>query len=313
MYTIGDAEKADTLPRRWERYYLGGLFPVEEHPLKGVPVDHIVAKIVMLKQLKASRVPLDPYISDDDDNDDQDDNDNNDNGDLNDDNDDHDDNDDNDDHNDDDEDADVNQHGMPKKMRAGADHWSKRHSRVDYDDDSDRCYEHGWAVQGTSPRNHVIKNIKVDVNNTSYIGIAKVAFAAHRNSQNAVSLLDSGASKCMFKDRSMFDYLKSTDYGISTASSSLTVREAGPVKCIAEAYYLPSATHDLISIGDLDNLGCKVVIEGGMLTLSRNDEEIISIQKSNNVWTAYTAELLDGVLSTMSIEEKTNMWWLPRS
>ena len=338
VYAIGDAEKSDTLPRRWERYYLGGLFPVEEHPLKGVPVDHVVAKIVMLKQLKASRIPLDPYISDEDDddddhddndnNDDRDDNDNNDDHDDNDDNEDHDDNDDNDDHNDDDEDAEDDQHGMPKKLRAGADHWSKRHSRVDYDDDSDgemiyttstssncevRCYDHGWAVQGTSLRNHVIKNIKVDVNNTSYIGIAKVAFAAHRNSQNAVSLLDSGASKCMFKDRSMFDYLKSTDYGISTASSSLTVREAGPVKCIAEAYYLPSATHDLISIGDLDNLGCKVVIEGGMLTLSRNDEEIISIQKSNNVWTAYTAELLDGVLSTMSIEEKTNMWWLPRS
>jgi hypothetical protein len=91
------------------------------------------------------------------------------------------------------------------------------------------------------------------------------------------------------------------------------VREAGPVKCIEEAYYLPSASHDLISIGDLDHLGCRTVIEGGILTISRNGEEITSIQKSNNVWTAYTAELLDGVLSTMSAEEKANMWWLPKA
>jgi hypothetical protein len=91
------------------------------------------------------------------------------------------------------------------------------------------------------------------------------------------------------------------------------VREAGPVKCIAEAYYLPSATHDLISIGDLDNLGCKIVIEGGNLAISRNGEEIINVQKSNNVWTAYTNELLDGILSNMSVEEKSGMWWLPKA
>ena len=234
---------------------------------------------------------------------------------------------------------DDDHHNMPKKMKASADHVSKRHNQDEYDDDSDdekicasasndcelqsNDKDDGWEVTmktaktvvypGTSLRNHELYVTSIDTNETLYTGVAKVAFAAHRDSQNAVSLLDSGASKCMFKDRSMFDYLKKTSYGISTASSSLTVREAGPVKCIEEAYYLPSASHDLISIGDLDHLGCRTVIEGGILTISRNGEEITSIQKSNNVWTAYTAELLDGVLSTMSAEEKANMWWLPKA
>jgi len=141
--------------------------------------------------------------------------------------------------------------------------------------------------------------------------MAHVAFDAHQNSHEAVSLLDSGASKCMFKNRSMFDYLKRTNYGISTASTNLTVKEAGPVKCIKEAYYLPTATHDLISIGDLDNLGCRIVIEKGVLAITRNSKPVIEVVKSNNVWSAVTAEVLDGILMTMSPEEKKEMWWLP--
>jgi hypothetical protein len=284
----------DLLPIRWQLKYLSSLSP--EHPLIGMPLDHIIAKINMIGQFKERYVPIDyDDINDGDD-----------------------------DLNDDNNDADDDQHGMPKRMRASADHISKRHSRRDYDDDSDdeqlcvTCShsdnkDDGWEVQGTSLRNHELDFIKINNNETLFTGIAKVAFAAHRDSSRAVSLLDSGASKCMFKDRSMFDYLKSTDYGISTASSSLTIKEAGPVKCIAEAYYLPSATHDLISLGDLDHLGCKVIIEGGLLSISRNGEEIVNIQKSNNVWTTYTAELLDGILSTMSAEEKSIMWWLPKA
>ena len=284
----------DLLPIRWQLRYLSSLSP--EHPLIGMPLDHIIAKINMIGQFKERYVPIDyDDINDGDD-----------------------------DLNDDNDDVDDDQHGMPKRMRASADVISKRHSQRDYDDDDDDEHfgstcshsdikDDGWEVQGTSLRNHELDFIKIDNNKTLFTGVAKVAFAAHRDSPRAVSLLDSGASKCMFKDRSMFDYLKSTDYGISTASSSLTVKEAGPVKCIAEAYYLPTATHDLISLGDLDHLGCKVVIEGGLLTVYRNDEEIISIQKSNNVWTTYTAELLDGILSAMSAEEKSTMWWLPKA
>jgi hypothetical protein len=93
----------------------------------------------------------------------------------------------------------------------------------------------------------------------------------------------------------------------------MRVKEAGPVKCIKEAYYLPNASHDLISIGDLDDLDCKIEIEGGTLRISRKGHRITDVEKSNNVWTVPTAEVLDGVLSTMSIEEKSTMWWLPKS
>jgi hypothetical protein len=68
----------------------------------------------------------------------------------------------------------------------------------------------------------------------------------------------------------------------------MRVQEAGPVKCIKEAYYLPTASHDLISIGDLDDLECKIEIEGGILSLSRKGHHIIDVEKSNNVWTVPT-------------------------
>jgi hypothetical protein len=117
----------------------------------------------------------------------------------------------------------------------------------------------------------------------------------------------------MFQDRDSFDFLRKANYGISTASSVLNVTEVGPVKCIQEAYHLPNATHDLISIGDLDDLGCRIVIEGGTMTISRKLHHVIDVEKSNNVWTAPTAEVLDGILDTMSVEEKSTMWWLPSS
>jgi len=189
----------------------------------------------------------------------------------------------------------------PKRMRAAVDvvPTNRRNDKDDEDDYAVARSSDDWEV----PRK--------DANLIDHLGCAKVAFEAHRNNRGTVSLLDTGASKCMFRDRGSFDFLKKTNYGISTASSTLRVTEAGPVKCIKEAYHLPNATHDLISIGDLDDLGCKIEIEGGVLTLSRNGYTILDVEKSNNVWTAPTAEVLDGVLTTMSDKEKADMWWLP--
>jgi hypothetical protein len=49
------------------------------------------------------------------------------------------------------------------------------------------------------------------------------------------------------------------------------------------------------------------------MTISRKLHHVIDVEKSNNVWTAPTAEVLDGILDTMSVEEKSTMWWLPSS
>jgi len=207
----------------------------------------------------------------------------------------------------------------PKRMRAAVDELPTYRQNNDDEDNKaaaiscDECWEE-LDYLGTSPKSD--KHLYVDdiyINCPNVIGCAKVAFEAHSESKGTVSLLDSGASKCMFRDRCSFDFLRKANYGISTASSTLRVMEAGPVKCIQEAYYLPNATHDLISIGDLDDLGCRIEIEGGTLSLSRNGHHIIDVGKSNNVWTANTLEVLDGVLCTMSVEEKADMWWLPKS
>ena len=72
-------------------------------------------------------------------------------------------------------------------------------------------HNYGWeetddAVEavihlGTSARNHIFNIININAKENLLTGVAKVAFAAHRDSLSAVSLLDSGASKSMFKDR----------------------------------------------------------------------------------------------------------------
>ena len=207
----------------------------------------------------------------------------------------------------------------PKRIRAAVDA-QPVYRRYDDDEDNNAAAascDEGWEELdhlGTSPKSEKYLNIGNNYINHPYlIGCAKVAFEAHSTSRGTVSLLDSGASKCMFRDRNSFDFLRKADYGISTASSTMRVKEAGPVKCIKEAYYLPNASHDLISIGDLDDLDCKIEIEGGTLRISRKGHRITDVEKSNNVWTVPTAEVLDGVLSTMSIEEKSTMWWLPKS
>ena len=122
--------------------------------------------------------------------------------------------------------------------------------RQDEDDEDDHACATSCSDDFEVPNDYLGTSLKsdkylyVDYNNTNYpypylIGCAKVAFEAHRNSHGTVSLLDTGASKCMFRDRNSFDFLRKANYGISTASSVLNVTEVGPVKCIQEAYHLP--------------------------------------------------------------------------
>jgi hypothetical protein len=151
----------------------------------------------------------------------------------------------------------------PKRIRAAVD--AKPIYRRDKDDEDNNvaaasCDE-GWEELdhlGISPKSDKYLYIGNNYTNYPYLtGCAKVAFEAHSKSRGTASLLGSCASKCMFRDRGSFDFLRKADYGISTASSSLRVKEAGPMKCIQEAYYLPNASHDLISIGNLDDLSDK--------------------------------------------------------
>ncbi len=125
------------------------------------------------------------------------------------------------------------------------------------------------------------------------------------------ALIDSRASKCLFNSRSFFKYLKKKDTGLHTASSEVKVKEAGPVEPIKEAYLLSEASHNLISIGELDNLGCRVIFMGGRCIIEKDGKIIVSVEKKNNAWSVPVVYLFDEILATLSTEELNEMWWLP--
>ena len=116
------------------------------------------------------------------------------------------------------------------------------------------------------------------------------------SAEDDTALMDSGVSRNLFKTRNDFEFLKKKDTMLSTAKSTIAVREVVPIGLFKEAYLLSEASHNLISIGDLDDLDCRVLIEGGIMTVEKSDNLIVSIPKRNNVWFTKTSTIFERII-----------------
>ena len=101
--------------------------------------------------------------------------------------------------------------------------------------------------------------------------------------------------KSLFNSRDHFEFLRRKDTRLHTASSRVAVKEARPIGPIKKAYLLEEASHNLISIGDLDDLGCRIVIDNGIMTIKKNENTIVSIEKENNVWFGNSTDIQQSV------------------
>ena len=73
---------------------------------------------------------------------------------------------------------------------------------------------------------------------------------------------------------------------------------------------MPNSTHNLISLGDIDNMGAKIEIFNGQMTITLNGFLIYQGDKIRNVWSTDANEILSNLLDNLDPIYKEQMWWL---
>ena len=105
---------------------------------------------------------------------------------------------------------------------------------------------------------------------------AQVNLAQEGDAKEGVCYLDSGATNHMTGDRTVFAELDSNVTGsikfgdgstvdICGQGTVLFVCKSGEHRAITGVYYIPRLNTHIISLGQLDETGCEVLIRGGIL------------------------------------------------
>ncbi|XP_047331212.1 uncharacterized protein LOC124934744 [Impatiens glandulifera] len=108
-----------------------------------------------------------------------------------------------------------------------------------------------------------------------------------RDTTNNVWYLDTGASSHITGDKKMFTMLDKTvkgkvrfidNYVVNICEKGMVMIECviGDHHIIFDVFYIPSLNSNLLSLGQLDENGCKIVIENGVLCISDHSCKIIA-------------------------------------
>ena len=121
-------------------------------------------------------------------------------------------------------------------------------------------------------------------------------------------LIDSGCSTTTMRSRARFTVWKEISKEINTASHSVVINRSGPVGPFENVYFMPSLHTNLVSMGDIDDLGIDLTIKEGLLTMWFNDRQVLSIMKKKNVWVVNTDLLISRILEIMG--DEVSFWWM---
>jgi hypothetical protein len=84
---------------------------------------------------------------------------------------------------------------------------------------------------------------------------------------------------------------------------------AGEQRAITDVYYIPKLTSNIISLGQLEERGCKVQHEGGVLkVLDKNGRLIIRVERSKNRLYTLNLDLVQSMCLKTSVESDTRRW-----
>ena len=123
-------------------------------------------------------------------------------------------------------------------------------------------------------------------------------------------ILDTGCSTTAMKSMDRFTVWKTMEKRINTASDSITINRVGPVGPFRNVYFMPSLYMDLVSVGDLDDLGIAITIKEGIMRLLFNDRVVLSVKKSKNVWIINTDLLMERVTDALELKKSKSFWWM---
>jgi len=108
----------------------------------------------------------------------------------------------------------------------------------------------------------------------------------------------------------MFSHLSDATHRVTTADGTINVEYQGPIGPYGEVYHIPTLNSDLISVGDLDELGVIMHVEKGIMTGHIGDREVLHCTKEQNLWHVDFTDLSTKIMSQLLPEETQHMWWL---
>ena len=142
-------------------------------------------------------------------------------------------------------------------------------------------------------------------------GCDDVIFPIHQATHNRrLALIDSGCSTTCVSDISMFSHLRDAAHSVTTADGSINIDYQGPIGPYSEVFHIPTLNSDLISVGDLDQLGVVMHVEKGIMTGHIGDREVLHCTKDQNLWHVDFNELSSKIMKELHPEEIQEMWWL---
>ena len=110
-----------------------------------------------------------------------------------------------------------------------------------------------------------------------------------------LAFLDSGCSRTSLRSRNHFTkVLISNGKSVNTVNGKIHVKYEGPTveAPFENAHWIPELRNNLISIGDLVNLGMSIIIKpSGMMYGNHGKKNIFAVMMKNNVWTMDTKRL----------------------
>ena len=128
-------------------------------------------------------------------------------------------------------------------------------------------------------------------------------------------LIDSGCSTTVIPNRELFEGdLKKTVGTIRIISadknSNLECNYLGKCAPFYNALWIPEADQVLVSMGDLDELGIEIRVQGGILIGSYQGRQIFHVRKVGNVWISNFEKLCDKLLEHLPrrVEFGVELW-----
>nr|GFB19099.1 zinc finger, CCHC-type [Tanacetum cinerariifolium] len=141
-----------------------------------------------------------------------------------------------------------------------------------------------------------------------------------RGGEASMWYLDNGASNDMTGVKS---YFKDIDESVSGRvrfgdGSYVQIKGRGSIllccrdqeqKIVSDVYYIPNLRSNILSLGQLTEIGCKVIMDGNKLTLyDKNKRLLIKVERSKNQLYSIRLQIEEPICLLANVDNKAWLW-----